>query len=437
MSEDSLMPVHPLAWVLSSVTSGELGDSSLIGNKRVKTSDGPKPLLWNFSSDLFSNLAPPPDTNSIVTTLGLSKGGGLAGAITLRPTEFSKEFTTCWKDIDLLSLPDMSTQSITPQMVPQEESSLHTTSSFHHSQSCLTSDMSSLTLTHQSNMVNKMLLEVFLLSQNKFYPLANGSDECKQTVSLMSSPTPQHKIPHLVSVLSRSPLPCEFLFHHHFSLQGAHPWTVPTLMLPTPETIAGVPELESSLLQPEPCPASWGTTLMKKTCKPQQARPGKNHFKNIHEDHQALVELMGLSSFITSLVGTYGGSTIWNYVYGVWAWHIIHGAKWKINSKEINALFKSGNKSALKEMRKKTKQPWTLKYLTKSVRTLTTPNQRMPQFSCVLPLPSGVQLDWAKSLCTISRLSTLPFMSKCLMLGAMCWTETTSHPQSSTFPTPK
>ena len=69
-------------------------------------------------------------------------------------------------------------------------------------------------------------------------------------------------------------------------------------------------------------------------------------------------------------MGTYGGSTIRNYIYGVRAWHIIHGAKWKINSKEIDTLFKSGNKSAPKETRKKTKQPWTLEYLTKICQNL-------------------------------------------------------------------
>ncbi|ETW82596.1 hypothetical protein HETIRDRAFT_315078, partial [Heterobasidion irregulare TC 32-1] len=45
-----------------------------------------------------------------------------------------------------------------------------------------------------------------------------------------------------------------------------------------------------------------------------------------------------ISAFISTLTGTYSSSAIKNYIYGVRVWHILHGAPWKLNDDEINAL---------------------------------------------------------------------------------------------------
>ena len=76
-------------------------------------------------------------------------------------------------------------------------------------------------------------------------------------------------------------------------------------------------------------------------------------------------------SFISTLAGTYGGSTIRNYVYGIRAWHIIHGAEWGVIENEMEALLKAGIKMSPKEARKREKEPWTVEYLTKVCETLT------------------------------------------------------------------
>ena len=86
--------------------------------------------------------------------------------------------------------------------------------------------------------------------------------------------------------------------------------------------------------------------------------------KGIEEEHRAPVIQALLSSFISTLAGTYGGSTIQNYVYAVRAWHIIHGAKWKINEDEVEALLKASSKLSPKEARRKEKKPWSVTYLT-------------------------------------------------------------------------
>ena len=94
--------------------------------------------------------------------------------------------------------------------------------------------------------------------------------------------------------------------------------------------------------------------------------------KDIEEEHRAPINMTVLSSFISTLAGTYGGGTIRNYVYGIRAWHIIHGAKWIIDDNEIDALFKASNKLSPKEAKRKEKEPWTVEHLTKICEKLDT-----------------------------------------------------------------
>ena len=98
--------------------------------------------------------------------------------------------------------------------------------------------------------------------------------------------------------------------------------------------------------------------------------------KNIEEEHRAPVNPTVLSSFISTLAGTYGGSTIRNYTYGVRAWHIIHGASWKVNDNEVEALLKAGTKLTPKESKRKEKEPWTVDYLTKICQNLDSNNPK-------------------------------------------------------------
>ncbi|KAJ7817307.1 hypothetical protein B0H14DRAFT_2374089 [Mycena olivaceomarginata] len=50
-----------------------------------------------------------------------------------------------------------------------------------------------------------------------------------------------------------------------------------------------------------------------------------------------------LVAFIACIAGAYSGKTIANYVYGVHAWHILHGAPWLINAPELEALLDGAN----------------------------------------------------------------------------------------------
>ena len=103
--------------------------------------------------------------------------------------------------------------------------------------------------------------------------------------------------------------------------------------------------------------------------------------KNVSEEHRAPVDQTVLASFISTLVSTYGGNTIRNYVYGVRAWHIIHGIKWDVNNNEMETLLKAGHKLSPKEARRKTKEPWTMDYLTTICQSL---KQDKPKDAAIL-----------------------------------------------------
>lgn len=87
-------------------------------------------------------------------------------------------------------------------------------------------------------------------------------------------------------------------------------------------------------------------------------------YKKVDEEHRAPIHQTILACFISSLAGIYGGSTVKNYVYGVRAWHIIHGLPWKVNDDEIKALLTASTKLSPKESARKEKEPWTIAHLT-------------------------------------------------------------------------
>ena len=98
--------------------------------------------------------------------------------------------------------------------------------------------------------------------------------------------------------------------------------------------------------------------------------------KEINKEHRAPVHLIVFSSFISTLARTYRGSTIRNYMYGVRAWHIIHGAPWKVNNNEVEALLKAGSKLTPKESKRKEKEPWTIDYFAQICQSLNCNNPK-------------------------------------------------------------
>jgi len=63
--------------------------------------------------------------------------------------------------------------------------------------------------------------------------------------------------------------------------------------------------------------------------------------RGIPETERAPVRDVTIQLFIATLAGAYNGDTIRNYVYGVRAWHILHGVTWQRNKDELETLMRA------------------------------------------------------------------------------------------------
>ena len=87
--------------------------------------------------------------------------------------------------------------------------------------------------------------------------------------------------------------------------------------------------------------------------------------KEIPELQRAPTSHVLLSAFISELAGAYSGKTISNYVYGVRAWHILHGISWQLNDPEVELLLKGANKLTPSTSKRKKRRPYTIDYMAK------------------------------------------------------------------------
>lgn len=85
--------------------------------------------------------------------------------------------------------------------------------------------------------------------------------------------------------------------------------------------------------------------------------------KLIPDPERAPVSPVALSAFIAAMAGSYSGKTIANYLYGVRAWHILHGVPWKLNEPEIEALLKAAEKLTPPSSKRKKRRPYTIDFI--------------------------------------------------------------------------
>ena len=81
--------------------------------------------------------------------------------------------------------------------------------------------------------------------------------------------------------------------------------------------------------------------------------------KGIPEAERAPASPTLIGAFVASIAGTYSGSTIDNYVYGIRAWHVLHGVKWQMEAAELEALLRAAEKSTPHTSRRKKRVPYT------------------------------------------------------------------------------
>ena len=92
--------------------------------------------------------------------------------------------------------------------------------------------------------------------------------------------------------------------------------------------------------------------------------------KEVPEDQWAPASPALISTFISTLAGSYVASTITNYVSGVHAWHTIHSLPWALNSDELDALFRA-SKSLAPTPSKPPREPYTIEAICKIRQHLT------------------------------------------------------------------
>lgn len=91
--------------------------------------------------------------------------------------------------------------------------------------------------------------------------------------------------------------------------------------------------------------------------------------KKITEEQRAPTGQLLLSGFISALAGAYAGRTLSNYVYGVRAWHLIHGVAWLPNDAEMVSLLRAAAKLTPAQSKRKPRTPFTVACI-ESIHTL-------------------------------------------------------------------
>ncbi|THV06979.1 hypothetical protein K435DRAFT_644252 [Dendrothele bispora CBS 962.96] len=70
-----------------------------------------------------------------------------------------------------------------------------------------------------------------------------------------------------------------------------------------------------------------------------------------------------ISLWLANIAGTYSGSAIKNFLYGVRAWHIIHGISWEMNDAEIDTILKAAFRLTPDSSKRKKRMPYTVTFM--------------------------------------------------------------------------
>ena len=84
---------------------------------------------------------------------------------------------------------------------------------------------------------------------------------------------------------------------------------------------------------------------------------------SIPEPERAPASSTLISAFIAFAAGSYSGKTIANYVFGVCAWHILHGLEWSLNDVQIDTLLKAAENLTPSAAKRKKHHPYTVQFI--------------------------------------------------------------------------
>ena len=287
-------------------------------------------------------------------------------------------------------------------MVPPEASTHRITSSSLPLTFPLNSTTSSVTSTPPPISSDEILLQAFLHSTNLSSPKPSGPGENKRTSTQVHPQMAKPKRPRLLNVLNNPSASNTISFRPSTSYNAALLSLLPSDLRP-PDCPAGDrlrvwrPLNARHTLDHNGLPTNLNNedlarikNVLEHTFAPNMRNcygSGLLVFhifcdlRGIDKEHHAPVNLTVLLTFISTLAGSYGGSTIKNYVYGIRSWHILHGLKWFSRNDEIEALLKAAHKLSPRSSKRKEKPPWTIRDLTTFCEAL---DQNNPKDSAVL-----------------------------------------------------
>ncbi|KAF9007756.1 hypothetical protein BDZ89DRAFT_1144413 [Hymenopellis radicata] len=81
------------------------------------------------------------------------------------------------------------------------------------------------------------------------------------------------------------------------------------------------------------------------------------------EDQRAPASPDLISIWLSTIAGSYSGAAVKNYLYGVRAWHIIHGVDWHIKKPELDALVRAAEKLQPSSSKRKKREPYTIAFM--------------------------------------------------------------------------
>jgi hypothetical protein len=388
--EDTPMRALVSALLSPSAPYGKHGASSPAGKLMVETLGGPKPLASNSSSEHSSQGARLGITSrSTVTTVALSKDGGRVAAEIGPPTLCFEESTTSLVLATALSTLVTSRAKTTPQTTHPEASIHPSTSYFHPSVSLMNSHPSLSTLTPTSFQVNSSLARAILSpshSQRAGEETRPPRETLPLPMTLISDPRYSSTKCKTVNIagarnnelprLSNTSTPAAYSVNltPHPSPLRPHCLARDRLRLWTPASPRSSQDHQGQSVNMDESDLARVLDVMAQAWAEgthETYGSGLLHFhvycdgKAIPESQRAPTSHILLSTFISKLAGAYSGKTIANYVYGIWAWHVLHGIPWSHNEPEIEALLTGASRLAPPTTKCKQHRPYTPDFMTK------------------------------------------------------------------------
>ncbi|KAJ3769839.1 hypothetical protein FB446DRAFT_672002 [Lentinula raphanica] len=92
--------------------------------------------------------------------------------------------------------------------------------------------------------------------------------------------------------------------------------------------------------------------------------------RSIPEEQRAPCSSDLLLAWISTMAGTYAGTSVKNYIHGIRAWHIIHGVDWQINKDALDTMITGAERLQPERSRRKKRQPFTTEYIAKILEDL-------------------------------------------------------------------